>query len=67
MFSVYRFFLVKRSPEIYHLPHFDSLLQLRLLKLNIDAVLQFVSMTNGIKTENRDTRTIGRIRDPKQN
>src|SRR6202030_2877285 len=31
--------LIKRCPEVDCLPHFDSLLQLRLLELNPDAVL----------------------------
>jgi hypothetical protein len=42
-FRIDGFLLVKRRPQIDCLPHFDSLLQLRLLKLNSDAVLQFVA------------------------
>ncbi len=58
-FAVYRFLLVKRSPEVYRFPHFDPLLQLRLLKLNPDAVLQLVDVPKGIKTQNRDGAPVG--------
>jgi hypothetical protein len=49
VFAVYRFLLAERSPEVYRFPHFDPLLQLRLLELNPDAVLQLVNVTKWIK------------------
>ena len=60
MFAVYRFLLVKRCPEVYRLPHFDPLLQLRLLELNPDTLLQLVDLSKGIKTQNRDAASVGR-------
>src|SRR6266404_583493 len=60
MFAVYRFLLVKRSPEVHRLPYFDSLLQLCLLELNPDTILQLVDLSKGIKTQNRDAAPVGR-------
>src|SRR5436305_14890899 len=60
MFAVYRFLLVKRCPEVYRLPHFDPLLQLRLLELNPDTLLQLVDLAKGIKTQHRDAASVGR-------
>src|SRR5438552_18392018 len=60
MFAVYRFLLVKRCPEVYRLPHFDPLLQLRLLELNSDTLLPLVDLSKGIKTQNRDAASVGR-------
>src|ERR1700688_673667 len=37
--GVHGLLVVKRSPEVYRLPHFDALLQLRLLELNSDPLL----------------------------
>ncbi len=59
-FAVYRFLLVKRSPEVYRLPYFDPLLQLRLLELNADTVLQLIDLTKRIETQNRDAAPVGR-------
>src|ERR1700693_3334250 len=49
-FGVRRLLLVERSPEVHRLPNFYPLLKLRLLKLHADTVLQFVHLTEGIKT-----------------
>src|SRR5258708_28006716 len=57
-FPVDRFLSVKRSPEVHRLPHFDPLLQLRLLQLNSDPLLQFVHVPERIKTEHRDSAPV---------
>jgi hypothetical protein len=54
MFGIGRFLPIERGPQVNGLPHFDPLLQLRLLERNPDAVLQLVDLTMGIKTQNRD-------------
>src|SRR2546429_573394 len=59
MFAVYRFLLVTRCLEVYRLPRFDPLLQLRLLELNPDTLLQLVDLSKGIKTQNRDAASVG--------
>ena len=59
-FAVYRILLVKGSPEVDRLPHFDPLLQLRLLQLNSNPLLQLVNVVKGIKTQHRDGAPVGR-------
>src|SRR5260370_12858361 len=49
VFAFYRFLLVERGPQVNRLPHFDPLLQLRLLELNADTFLQLVDLTKWIK------------------
>jgi hypothetical protein len=59
-FAVDRGLPVKRGPEVYRFPHFDSLLQLRLLQLNSNPLLQLVYVFEGIKTQHRDGAAVGR-------
>src|ERR1700722_9103032 len=58
-FTVCRFLPIKGRPEVYRLPHFDPLLQLRLLELNSDPLLQLVNVVKGTKTQHRDGAPIG--------
>src|SRR5580704_14069454 len=58
-FSIDGFLPIERRPEIDRLPHFDSLLRLCLLKLDSDAILQFVHLAKRVKTEHGDSATIG--------
>src|SRR5450755_3433506 len=58
-FALYRFLPVQGGPEVNRLPDFDALLKLRLLKLNADAILQFVNVAGGIQTENGYGATVG--------
>ncbi len=59
-FAVDRILVVKGSPEVDSLPHFDPLLQLRLLELNSNPLLQLVHVVEGIKTQHRDGSPVGR-------
>src|SRR5579862_2287480 len=58
-FAVSGFFSIKRGPQIYRLPDFNSLLQLSLLQLNANSFLQFVYVLEGIATEHRDGAPVG--------
>ena len=58
-FRIDGFLPVERRPQIDCLPHFDSLLQLRLLKLNSDALLQLVDLAKWVKTEHGDGAAVG--------
>src|SRR5262245_20830548 len=49
---------VERSPEIDGLPHFDPLLELRLLELNADALLERIDVAKWIEAEDRDRSAI---------
>src|ERR1700733_89028 len=59
-FTVRRLLLVKRGPQVYRFPNFDSLLQLGLLQLNPDAILQLVDVAEGIETQHGDGAAVGR-------
>ena len=50
---------VQGRPEAYRFAHLDPLLELRLLKLHADPLLQGVSLSRRIQSEDRDGAAIG--------
>ena len=51
---------VERLPEVDRLPHFDTFLELRLLKLHPDPVLQGETVASGVKAEDRNLTAVRR-------